>query len=170
MINNFINLKFIKNHLLEILWSIAPIIILVFIAIPSVNTLYTNSQDSTKIITSIKIIGSQWKWDYQSEFLLEKSPFLVSDSSNLKSNFTDNLIKVMPVTVNSSLLKIQVTREDVIHSWFLPGAGIKIDAVPGKISEQNIIFKRQGYIFGNCTEVCGPFHRIIPIKVLVNNN
>merc|ERR1712098_505303 len=96
-----------------------------------------------------------------------KTPFLVNDARNVKPHLTDNLIKVIPLTINSKILKIKVTREDVIHSGFLPRAGIKIDAVPGKTSEQNIRFKRQGYIFGNCTEVCGPFHSIIPIKILL---
>jgi len=115
----------------------------------------------------MKIIGSQWKWNYQLNSNEKGDYFSISDSNFTKPPLTDNLIKVLPLTIRSKILKIKVTREDVIHSWFLPGAGIKIDAVPGKTTEQNIAFNRQGYIYGNCTEVCGPFHRIIPIKVLL---
>lgn len=166
--NNFINLKFTKNHVLELVWSITPVALLLIIAAPSINTLYTNRQESTHIFTPIKIIGSQWQWNYQIDSLTKPAPVLVNDSNQQKSFLSDSISKVAPIIINSKILKIQVTREDVIHSWFLPRAGIKIDAIPGKIIEQNIIFKRQGYIFGNCAEVCGPFHRIIPIKILVN--
>ena len=74
---------------------------------------------------------------------------------------------VSALIINNKVLKLKITREDVIHSWFVPSAAIKVDAIPGKIREQVLIFKRSGIVFGNCAEVCGPFHRLIPIKLIV---
>lgn len=163
--NRFTNFNFLQNHKIELLWSILPVIILLFIAVPSVNTLYKRAQDFQKVAKTLNITGSQWQWNYQ--FSHNNKTEILDDAIKNCLNYTDNVNKVLPVPVDSKNLKITVTREDVIHSWFLPAAGIKVDAVPGKITEQNITFMRNGYIFGNCTEVCGPFHRIIPIKLAV---
>ena len=66
------------------------------------------------------------------------------------------------------LLKTLITREDVIHSWFIPAFGVKVDAIPGRISEQIILLKRRGRFFGSCTEFCGVIHRHIPFCLISN--
>lgn len=164
ILSKFSRAKFTNNHKIELIWSSMPVLLLIIIATPSLHSLYINRKDFS-YCPKLKIVGSQWKWEYF--FTNKTSNFDKNTADHIKKNNLDNTKNVVTQIISSKNINILLTREDVIHSWALPRAGIKIDAIPGKLREQFIKFNRVGYFFGNCTEVCGPFHRIIPIKILV---
>lgn len=164
--NKFINLKFIKNHNLEIIWTIIPIIILLIIAVPSLKILYFIDELWNPTFFSIKSIGHQWYWSYEyPEFnnnIIDS--YIINNSSNL-NNFrlldVDNRL-IIPY---NTPIRILTTSIDVIHSWTVPSIGIKIDATPGRINQISLISLRPGLYFGQCSEICGAYHSFIPIAI-----
>ena len=145
-----------------------PVLLLLTIAIPSLNTLYLRADDSLSTAQVVNVTGSQWKWRYTTNRFLNLIKIFEDQLPKKNRLYTNDVpLNVRALVINNKVLKLKITREDVIHSWFVPSAAIKVDAVPGKIREQTLIFKRSGIIFGNCAEVCGPFHRLIPIKLIV---
>ena len=114
---------------------------------------------------SIKSIGHQWYWSYEyPEFNNIEFDSYILNYNNLNQFRlleTDNRI-VIPIKIP---LRLITTSTDVIHSWTVPSLGIKVDAVPGRINQLNLIRKRPGIFFGQCSEICGINHRFIPIIV-----
>lgn len=166
LFNKLINRLLLEGQLIELIWTITPAIILVFIAIPSLRTLYL-IEESIKPIVSIKTIGHQWYWSYEySDFKnIEFDSYIKPTKLLINREFrlldVDNRI-IIPFNVP---IRIISTSLDVIHSWTVPSLGIKIDATPGRINQANIICKRPGLFFGQCSEICGSNHRFIPIVV-----
>lgn len=156
------------NTLIEVIWTVIPIIILFAIAVPSFRLLYLQDVVPEADMT-IKAIGQQWYWDYEypdhgdfafsatmveEEDLVEGQPRLLA---------TDEPILV-PVNKTVRLL---VTAGDVVHSWAIPSFGVKIDAVPGRINETWFRAEREGIYYGQCSELCGSRHAFMPIEVHV---
>jgi len=156
------------NTLIEVIWTIIPIIILIAIAVPSFRLLRLQDQIPEADFT-IKAIGQQWYWDYEypdhgdfaftatmveEEDLVEGQPRLLA---------TDEPI-VVPVNKTVRLL---VTAGDVVHAWAMPSFGIKMDAVPGRINESWFRAEREGIYYGQCSELCGSRHAFMPIEVHV---
>lgn len=151
------------NSTLEIVWTIIPCIILLFISVPSFCLLY--AVDDCKVPWwTVKVIGNQWFWSYEIN-----SNILVSTLSSFEWNFdsymlmTDNLfsghLRLLEVDWRLALpkkcnIRMLVTSTDVLHSWALPAAGIKIDACPGRLNEVYLNLKRDGIFFGQCSEIC----------------
>jgi cytochrome c oxidase subunit 2 len=163
------------NSTLEIVWTIVPCIILIFISVPSFCLLY--AVDDCKVPWwSVKAIGNQWFWTYEIN-----SNLLVNSLASFEWNFdsymilTDNLFMghlrllevdwrlVLPKKCN---LRLLVSSTDVLHSWALPSAGIKVDACPGRLNEVYLNMKRDGVFFGQCSEICGINHGFMPIVVV----
>lgn len=156
-------LSFSENHQLERVWTIIPFILLVFIAFPSLLTLYILDRCFFCGIT-VGITGHQWYWRYLYKDLLDfefDSYILPADASSIRLLDVDNRL-ILP---RRTPLRFLLTSADVIHSWTLPCAGAKIDAVPGRINQFCLSLKRTGVFFGQCSEICGANHRFIPIVV-----
>ncbi len=158
--------KTTHNTLIEVLWTVLPVIILVIIAIPSFKLLYYADRVEDADIT-IKAIGHQWYWSYEypdnGDFTFDG--IMLSDDELEEGQprllATDTFV-VMPVDTKIRLL---VTADDVLHSLAVPAFGIKLDAVPGRINETWVQITREGTYYGQCTEICGAGHSYMPIAI-----
>lgn len=166
IIKRFNNRFRLENQIVELVWTILPAFILIFIAIPSLKILYILEENS-KPILSIKTIGHQWFWSYEySDFKKIEFDSYIKNTNSLEQNEfrlieTDNKI-VIPFNTQTRIL---MTSADVIHSWTVPVLGVKVDASPGRINQGNLIIRRPGIFYGQCSEICGANHRFIPIIV-----
>ncbi len=156
------------NTLVEVLWTVVPVIILVGIAIPSFKLLYYLDRVEEADMT-IKVIGRQWYWTYEypdhGNFAFDSNmiPEDQIQPGQLRLLEVDNRI-VLPVDTN---VRILVTASDVLHSFAVPAFGIKKDAVPGRINETWVRVDREGVYYGQCSELCGVNHAYMPIAVEV---
>ncbi len=154
------------NTLLEVAWTIVPVIILLIIAVPSFRLLYFVDRTEEADMT-LKAIGHQWYWSYEypdhGDFTFD-AVMLEDDEleeGQLRLLETDNAI-VLPVDTNVRLL---TTADDVIHSWAVPALGVKLDSVPGRVNETWFRINREGTYYGQCSELCGTLHGFMPIKI-----
>jgi cytochrome c oxidase subunit II len=159
------------NTLIEVAWTIIPVCILVFIAVPSFRLLFYEQNIPPADVT-VKATGKQWFWSYSYPDLgkFEFDSLLV-DEKDLKAGqprllAVDNEM-VVPV---DKVVRVQVTGADVIHSFAVPSFGIKIDAVPGRLNETWFKATREGGYYGQCSELCGKNHAFMPIAVHVVSN
>ena len=156
------------NSMLEIAWTLIPVLLLVVIAIPSFRLLY-NQNDFSKIDMTIKATAYTWYWSYeypdhdditfdsimlQDDELEEGQPRLLSTDYQL----------IVPVNTN---VKMQITSDPsgVIHSWAVPSLGVKMDAIPGRLNETYFSIKEPGMYYGQCSELCGIGHGFMPISI-----
>ena len=154
------------NTLIEIIWTVVPVLILIVIAIPSFSLLYFGDRVEKADMT-LKAIGYQWYWGY--EYVDEDGlafDAVMLEEDELKEGqprllATDNTI-VLPVNQNIRLL---VTAEDVLHSWAIPAFGVKMDAVPGRVNETWMRIEKEGMYYGQCSELCGARHGFMPIAI-----
>lgn len=168
--NKFINRYLLESHTIELIWTILPIFILIFIAIPSLKILYLTDELNRNKLT-IKAIGHQWYWRYEySDF-----PNIEFDSFMIPTNqLTNNEFRLLDVDTRCILpfnhsIRILTTSLDVIHAWTVPSLGIKIDSTPGRINQTLLIINRPGIYFGQCSEICGINHSFIPIVIESTN-
>nr|YP_010304728.1 cytochrome c oxidase subunit II [Lepisiota frauenfeldi]ULM64013.1 cytochrome c oxidase subunit II [Lepisiota frauenfeldi]WEY05519.1 cytochrome c oxidase subunit 2 [Lepisiota frauenfeldi]WEY05532.1 cytochrome c oxidase subunit 2 [Lepisiota frauenfeldi]WEY05545.1 cytochrome c oxidase subunit 2 [Lepisiota frauenfeldi]WEY05584.1 cytochrome c oxidase subunit 2 [Lepisiota frauenfeldi] len=171
MINNkFINRFLLQGHSIELIWTITPMIILIFIAIPSIKILYLSDEMYNNKMT-IKSIGHQWYWSYEySDFLnIEFDSFMIPSNELKISEFrlldVDNRC-ILPFNFP---IRILTTSMDVIHSWTVPSLGIKMDSTPGRLNQSMLIMHRPGIFFGQCSEICGMNHSFMPIVIESTN-
>ena len=163
------------HHILEIIWTIIPSIILIFIAVPSFSLLYSMDEIINPSIT-IKAVGHQWYWSYEYSDYVSKlldngisclnfdSYMLPEDElelGQLRLLEVDNCI-VVPAGVH---VRVVVTAADVLHAWAVPSLGVKVDAVPGRLNQTSFFIKREGIFYGQCSEICGVNHGFMPIVV-----
>nr|ASU53183.1 cytochrome oxidase subunit II [Chaitophorus nigricantis]ASU53185.1 cytochrome oxidase subunit II [Chaitophorus nigricantis]ASU53340.1 cytochrome oxidase subunit II [Chaitophorus nigricantis]ASU53344.1 cytochrome oxidase subunit II [Chaitophorus nigricantis]ASU53345.1 cytochrome oxidase subunit II [Chaitophorus nigricantis] len=162
--NKFINIKISENQMIEFIWTILPPIILIFIAMPSLHLLYLMDEIKSPIMT-IKIFGHQWFWSYEySDFFnIEFESYMINnlEKENFRLIEVDNKT-ILPYKFNIRLL---ISSEDVIHSWTIPSLAIKIDAIPGRMNQINMLMNRPGMYFGQCSEICGINHSFMPIQI-----
>ena len=185
--------RLIHASVLEIVWTIIPALILVFIAIPSFSLLYSIDEIIEPLFT-VKVIGHQWYWSY--EFL---DPEVIAELYNKSLASIDENITFEAVgsgsfdsyrlsedefasrkksknyrllTVDNHLflpsqrhVRARVTSADVLHSWAIPSLGIKLDACPGRLNQTSIFIKRDGLYYGQCSEICGVNHGFRPIGI-----
>lgn len=136
---------------------------LVFIAFPSLRLLYLLDEVSDPLLT-LRVIGNQWYWGYEyTDFLnVEYDSYMINEGGGLfRLLDVDNRV-VLPV---DGAIRLLVSSYDVIHSWAVPGLGVKIDAVPGRLNQRSFFIERVGLIFGQCSEICGANHRFMPIVI-----
>jgi len=154
------------NTMIEIIWTTVPVLILVAIAVPSLRLLYYEETIPEADLT-IKAIGHQWYWSYEypdnGGFTFDATMVADEDLTDgqLRLLTTNNQV-VLPV---GKVIHVLVTSDDVIHSWALPPAGIKMDAVPGRINEFWMELDTPGTYYGQCSELCGVNHGFMPIMV-----
>lgn len=153
------NQTFLEAQEVEIFWTTFPALILIFIAIPSIKTLYLIEENLNPII-NIKVTGLQWYWIYEYiNLFTEKTNSLIISSKKSRLLSTSSHL-IIPQNITTRLL---ITSKDVIHSWTIPSSGLKVDAIPGRINQIYINPNRARILIGQCSEICGAGHRFIPI-------
>ncbi|NNG03359.1 MAG: cytochrome c oxidase subunit II [Inquilinus sp.] len=154
------------NTLIEVVWTVVPVIILVVIAIPSFRLLYFMDRVEEPEMTLV-VRGYQWYWGYEypDQQIEEYSSFLVEDENlqpdQLRLLSVDNPI-VLPVDTD---IEILVTAGDVLHSFAIPNLGLKTDAVPGQTNHTWTRITEPGTYYGMCSELCGTGHGYMPIEI-----
>ena len=154
------------NTVLEVLWTAAPILILVIIAVPSLKLLFFMDRTHEADMT-LKVVGHQWYWSYEypdhGEFAFDS---LMLQDDELQPGqprllAVDNEV-VLPVDTS---VRVLLTSADVIHSWAVPALGVKTDTVPGRTNETWIRVNKEGTYYGQCSELCGVNHGFMPIAI-----
>lgn len=157
------------NTLLEVAWTLVPVIILVAIAVPSFKLLFFQLTIPASDVT-VKATGKQWFWTYSyPDSNFEFDSLMLQDKERKPDQ--PRLLAVdneMVVPVNK-VVRVQVIGSDVIHAFAVPSFGIKIDAVPGRLNETWFKATREGVYYGQCSELCGKDHAYMPIAVRVVN-
>ena len=155
------------NTLIEIVWTVVPVIILVAIAVPSFRLLFTQLNIPAADLT-VKATGKQWFWTYTyPDGKFEFDSLMIRDNTQLGDK--PRLLGVdneMVVPVNKTV-RVLTTGAEVIHAFAVPSFGIKIDAIPGRINETWFKATREGIYYGQCSELCGKDHAFMPIAVRV---
>ncbi|GAB5508990.1 MAG: cytochrome c oxidase subunit II [Hyphomicrobiales bacterium] len=170
--------KTTHHFMLEVAWTVVPIIILVVIAVPSFRLLFEEATIPPSDMT-IKVTGYQWYWGYEypdnGEF--DFLQIMLSDAERLEMMETtggtesdyprllavDNAV-VVPV---DATVRLQITAADVLHAFAMPAFGVKMDAVPGRLNETWFRAEREGMYYGQCSELCGTDHAFMPIAIQV---
>ena len=158
----------VEGTTIEIVWTIIPAIILVFIAFPSLQLLYSMDEVVDPSLT-VKVIGHQWYWSYEysdvegeaieyDSYMVPTSDLELGDPRLLE---VDNRV-ILPVNTH---VRIIVSGADVIHSFAVPSLGIKVDAVPGRLNQAPLLISRPGVFYGQCSEICGSDHSFMPIVI-----
>jgi len=154
----------IESQALEFVWTCLPACLLLLLSVPSLSLLYLLDEVGFPVSTS-KIIGSQWFWSYESADLLPSSSsyasYLVPGSPRLLSSDVSLDLQA------SLVLRFLISSTDVLHSWTVPGFGLKVDAVPGRLNQLSAFLDRTGVFYGQCSEICGSNHSFMPIMVAV---
>jgi cytochrome c oxidase subunit 2 len=172
----FLNQKFVHKYLrhgtlIEIIWTVAPALVLIAIAFPSFQLLYFMDEVIDPKIT-VKAIGHQWYWTYEfSDYLDGKEVVVAFDSymvptddlqlGDLRLLEVDNRLK-LPVNTH---IRVLLTAADVLHAWSVPSLGVKLDCVPGRLNQTSLYINRYGTFYGQCSELCGVQHGFMPIVV-----
>jgi len=162
--------SFHDNTRLEILWSIIPFVILIGLAIPATHILI-RLEDSSEADVTIKIVGHQWKWQYQyldqgiSFFSNLSTPYAqIQNKQEKNAWYLLEVDKPLVVPIHKKI-RFLVTSNDVIHSWWVPELGVKRDAIPGFMHEAWARIDEPGTYRGQCAELCGVNHGFMPIVV-----
>jgi len=158
------------NTILEVAWTIIPVMILVIIAIPSFKLLYFEADVPANPDLTIRAIGKQWYWSYEypnnGDFTFDSLG--LSDADADKAGEPHLLGVNNPVVVPvGKTVAVQTAGADVIHSWAVPSFGVKMDAIPGRINVTWFKALREGTYYGECSELCGARHAFMPIEVKV---
>ena len=157
------------NTVVEVIWTVVPVLILVWIAVPSFRLL-ANQYEPPKAGLTIKATGHQWYWEYeypdQGGFSFDS--IMLSDADAAKHGDpiklgVDNRV-VVPV---GTTVRVLTTAADVIHAWAMPSFWVQMDAVPGRINETWFKVDRPGVYYGQCFQLCGTKHAFMPIAVEV---
>jgi cytochrome c oxidase subunit 2 len=163
------------NHgtLIELVWTVTPAFVLIAIAFPSFKLLYLMDEVISPSMT-IKVVGHQWYWSYElSDFVDEAGDAIEYDSYMVpESDLEDGQLRLLEVDNRVVLpvdthVRFVVTGADVIHDFAVPSLGLKIDACPGRLNQTSVLTQREGVFYGQCSELCGPYHGFMPIAVEV---
>ena len=158
--------KTTHNTMLEVAWTIVPVIILLIIAVPSFRLLYFTDRVEEADMT-LKAIGHQWYWSYEypdhGDFTFDA---IMLEEDELEEGQPRLLATDTPVVLPvGAKIRLLTTADDVIHSWAIPALGVKMDSVPGRVNETWFQINREGTYYGQCSELCGTLHGFMPIMV-----
>lgn len=161
--------KVVHSTWLELVWTIAPLGILIAIAGPSFLLLYS-MEEKWDVDITIKAIGHQWYWEY--EYAVVGKDFGFDSYMTVEADLEEGGLRLLETDTTALLpywrkVRLLTSSADVIHSWALPAAGVKMDAVPGRLNQVNLYFNRAGFFYGQCSELCGVNHGFMPIAVKV---
>jgi cytochrome c oxidase subunit 2 len=160
------------NTMIEVVWTLVPVVILAFIGLQSLRLLYEGDVVPDNPDVTVKATGHQWNWSYTYPDLgveIELSEMATDEEAKAAGEPRLLAVKeggrvVVPV---NKIIRVQVTAADVIHSWAVPALGVKSDAVPGRLNETWFKANREGVFYGQCSELCGARHAFMPIAVEV---
>jgi len=155
------------NTMIEVLWTVIPVLILVTVAVPSFRLLFLQLNIPEAEVT-VKATGKQWFWTYNyPDSNFEFDSLMLQDKDRKPDQprllAVDNEV-VVPV---NKVIRVQTTGADVIHAWAVPAFGVKIDSIPGRLNETWFKAEREGVYYGQCSELCGKDHAFMPIAVRV---
>lgn len=162
--------KTTHNTLIEVVWTLVPVLILVGIAVPSISLLASQYESPPEDAITMKVTGYQWNWGYEfpdqgvAEYISNMMPEDEARAAGFPAQLEVDQRVVLPV---NTPIRVQTTAADVIHSWAIPAFWFKLDAVPGRLNEKMLIVKEEGLYYGQCSELCGPRHGYMPIAVEV---
>ncbi len=165
------------NTMIEVIWTVGPVIVLLFLAVPSFQLLTAQYNPPEEPSMTIKATGLQWSWEYEyqdGDEPLTVASFLLRDEDRAGAGKEDlaeypRLLAVdnEVVVPLAATVRVLVTAGDVIHAFAMPSFGIKVDAVPGRINETWFKAEREGIFYGQCSELCGKDHAYMPIGIRV---
>ncbi len=164
------------NSLIEVIWTVGPVIVLLFIAVPSFKLLTSQFSPPTPPTITVKATGYQWYWgyEYQTEEAVTFESRLVPDADRPGLGKDDRKVYPTLLTVDNELVvpvgetvRVIVTASDVLHAFAMPAFGVKIDAVPGRLNETWFKAEKEGLYYGQCSEICGKDHAFMPIAIRV---
>jgi cytochrome c oxidase subunit 2 len=165
------------NTLIEVIWTVGPVIVLLFIAVPSFQLLTSQYTPTDEPEITLKATGVQWNWEYEyqdGEEPLTFSSFLLGDDDRAETGKEDRAAYPRLLAVDNEVVvpvdttvRVLVTAGDVIHAFAMPAFGIKVDAVPGRLNETFFKAQREGIYYGQCSELCGKDHAFMPIGIRV---
>jgi cytochrome c oxidase subunit 2 len=166
--------QFHENTTVEIIWTVIPFVILMGMAWPATKTVIEMKDTSAPDVT-VKITGSQWKWNYDYlndgfGFYSELStPYAQIENREPKGeHYLLEVDRPLVVPVNKKI-RLLITSSDVIHAWYLPAAGVQQDAIPGFVRDDWMKFEKTGIYRGQCAKICGKEHGFMPIVVDVKS-
>lgn len=166
LFNPSVNRLLLQGQTIEVIWTILPAIILIFIALPSLRLLYILDEVSNPAIT-LKTIGHQWYWSYEySDFLqLEFDSYIIPTGELPDNGFRLLEVDTRVVLPMKTQVRVLISAADVLHSWALPSLGVKVDAIPGRLNQTSFLINRPGLFYGQCSEICGANHSFMPIVI-----
>jgi cytochrome c oxidase subunit 2 len=156
------------NTLIEVVWTLVPVLVLVAIAIPSITLLARQYDSPPKDALTVKVTGYQWYWGYTypDNGGFEVISNMMDEGEALEKGLPPQLAvdnrMVLPV---GEEIRIQTTGADVIHSFAIPSLWFKLDAVPGRLNEKKLFIEEEGIYYGQCSELCGARHGFMPIAI-----
>ena len=155
------------NTLIEVLWTVLPIVILVVIAVPSFRLLYFQ-RVIPEVEMTVKAVGYQWYWGYEypdhGDFAFDSLMLDDDERGDQPRLLATDTAMVVPV---DTTIRVVVTGADVLHSFAMPAFGLKIDAIPGRLNETWFKANKTGTFYGQCSELCGIRHAFMPIRIEV---
>ncbi|MCX2695906.1 MULTISPECIES: cytochrome c oxidase subunit II [Ochrobactrum] len=163
------------NTAIEVIWTVGPVIVLLFLAVPSFQLLTAQYSPEDPSLT-VKATGYQWYWgyEYQTETPVSFDSLILKDGERAAAGKENRAIYPRLLTVDNEVVvpvgttvRLLVTAADVIHSWTIPAFGVKMDAIPGRINEAWFKADKEGLYYGQCSELCGKDHAYMPIAVRV---
>jgi len=164
------------NTTIEIIWTVGPVIILLFLAIPSFQLLTLQYSPPDEPQLTVKAVGYQWYWGYEYDIEQEVifDSIMLSDSDRAAYSKEDRSEYPRLLAVDNEMVvpvgmtvRLLVTAADVLHSFAMPAFGVKMDAVPGRLNETWFKAEREGLYYGQCSELCGKDHAYMPIGIRV---
>ncbi len=168
--------KTTHNTTIEVVWTLLPVLILLGIAYPSLDLLARQFKPAPKDAVTIKATGNQWNWSYTypdhggfeviSNMLQDKEDVKAGERFRTENDGPRQLAVDNRMVVPAGVpLRLQTTAADVIHAFAVPSLWFKLDAVPGRLNEKQLIINKPGVYFGQCSELCGARHGFMPIVV-----
>lgn len=164
------------NTLIEVIWTVGPVVVLLFLAVPSFQLLTAQYSPTEEAKLTVKATGNQWNWDYEYQFdePLSFNSALLADEDRAEAGKEDHAVYPRLLAVDNemvvpanTMVRVLVTASDVIHAFAMPAFGVKTDAVPGRINEIWFKAEKEGLYYGQCSELCGKDHAFMPIAVRV---
>nr|YP_010143396.1 cytochrome c oxidase subunit II [Euphaedusa planostriata]QQL04603.1 cytochrome c oxidase subunit II [Euphaedusa planostriata] len=166
IINKFNTRNVHEAPTVEVIWTIIPATLLLWLALPSLRLLYLSDEQGSEGIV-LKAVGHQWYWSYSIPALDINSydSYMIPSSELGKGEFRLLEVDRRTIVPFNSAINVLTTSNDVIHSFALPSLGVKVDAVPGRINSTGFSTDMPGVYYGQCSEICGANHAFMPIVV-----
>jgi cytochrome c oxidase subunit 2 len=164
------------NTVIEVIWTVGPVLILLLLAVPSFQLLTNQYSPPEEAKLTIKATANQWNWDYeyQTDDALSFNSAMLHEGDRAASGKEDKSVYPRLLAVDNEMVvpantvvRVLVTASDVIHAFAVPSFGVKSDAVPGRLSEVWFKVEKEGFYYGQCSELCGKDHAFMPIAVRV---